>query len=397
MLIERSIRRWALVLMLGFSCLSAPELSPIRAQAQGPGSDRQEVEMRVALGEQLVLPAQGVKSYSEGTRSIIDVRLTGDSSRFVVVGLNRGVTSLLFLMADGTERHYRITVFDPNFVDNKPPVAPDADPLAVAPQVNVRLDLYFVQLDRTYNHGVGMSYKPAVGAASLKYAFDIPTRALTSNCAFLGASLLPQLELAQSQGWAKVSRHVAVITSNGTEARFDSGGDFNTQIVQGLTAGVNTIRYGSALGVKPRYDEESKRIELAVDAELSDLAATSANLPGKNHSSIKTVVNLSVGESLAVAGLSGKLRDRNRSGIPYLSQIPIIGYLFGKETVREQDVENMIFIVPSIVEPLHRARGKEYLTDALETYENYSGRRSGLKPFLPTPELLKPANASAKP
>src|SRR4051812_43415269 len=104
MLAERTLRsyRWAVFCLV---CLFGPALG-----ATAQPMDRQEVELKVALGEQLVLPAQGVKSYSEGTRSIVDVRLTGDASRFVVVGLNRGVTTLLFLMADGTERHYRITV-----------------------------------------------------------------------------------------------------------------------------------------------------------------------------------------------------------------------------------------------------------------------------------------------
>jgi len=379
-------KNWLLVCL---SCLVCLALRP--ANAQGP--DREEVELSVSLGEQIVLPAQGVKSYSEGTRSVIDVRLTGDASRFVVVGLNAGSTTLLFLMADGTERHYRITVIDPNHAESSSQ-APQANPLAVAPQVNIRLDLYFVQLDRSYSHSMGLNYPAKVGSGAFNYSFDIPTHALTSNSAIVGASLLPQLELAQSQGWAKLSRHVAVITSNGTEAKFDSGGEFNVQIVQGLTSTVSSIKYGSVLGVKPRYDEETKRIELGVQADVSDLASTGASLPGRNRSSLETVVNLALGESLAVAGLSAKSRERQRAGIPWLSQIPIIGYLFGKQAAREQDIENMVFIVPSIVEPMQRARAKEFLSDALQAYERYEGRFNRVKPLLPTPDVA--ASGSSK-
>src|SRR4051794_7741937 len=72
------------------------------ALAQAPAAPtsvaRPATEITLNLGEQHILPAQGVRSYSEGARGIIDVRLTGDSSRFVLVGLMQGSTTLLLLM-----------------------------------------------------------------------------------------------------------------------------------------------------------------------------------------------------------------------------------------------------------------------------------------------------------
>src|SRR3954454_12271476 len=47
-------------------------------QPVGGRGARQEFELSLNKGEQEVLPASGVKTYSEGTEGIIDVRLTGD-------------------------------------------------------------------------------------------------------------------------------------------------------------------------------------------------------------------------------------------------------------------------------------------------------------------------------
>jgi pilus assembly protein CpaC len=354
------------VLFLGSAAYSAS------AQAPQPWSANDVTELTLNLGEQQVLPAQGVKSYSEGVRNVIDVRLTGDASRFVVVGLAPGSTSLLFLMNDGSERHYRITVVDPGGTATGAQQQ-KVDPLAVAPQANIRLDLYFVQVDRSYSHDIGVNMPTTIGTGTFLYAYDIPTRSLVSNSAIVGTEFLPQLELAQSDGWAKLNKHVAVITSNGTTANFDSGGEFNVQVVQGNNATLATIRFGSVLGVKPRYDEETGRIELGIEAEVADLSATGAAIPGRNRSILTTVVNLALGESLAVAGLSSETRESTMSGLPGLSQIPILGFLFGRNAARSRDIENIVFIVPSVVEPMQRARGKEFLREALIQYDNFDG------------------------
>ena len=131
-----------------------------------------------------------------------------------------------------------------------------------------------------------------------------------------------------------------------------------------------------------------------MEAEVSDLASTGANIPGRNRSNLQTVVNLALGESLAVAGLSAKTKERQVGGLPWLSQIPILGLLFGKQNAREQNLENMVFIVPSIVEPMQRARAKEFLSDALQAYDDYNGRFTSVKPFFSAPEPISPSTSA---
>ncbi|HMA92128.1 MAG TPA: pilus assembly protein N-terminal domain-containing protein, partial [Polyangiaceae bacterium] len=54
--------------------------------------------IELEVGEQQVIPSEGVQSYSEGSKGIVDVRLTKDASQFVIVGVRDGSTTLLFLM-----------------------------------------------------------------------------------------------------------------------------------------------------------------------------------------------------------------------------------------------------------------------------------------------------------
>src|ERR1700712_3754698 len=144
-------RFFAWLACAGLLC-GAPS-SVCQAQSSSFNVKASDNSLELAPGEQRVLPAQGVKSYSEGVKGVVDVRLTGDASRFVVVGIAPGLTTLLMLMVDGTERLYTIAVRDPNAAT--PGAPPSA--ISVVAQASIRLDLYFVQVDRKRSLDLGVS------------------------------------------------------------------------------------------------------------------------------------------------------------------------------------------------------------------------------------------------
>src|SRR5690606_11721650 len=109
--------------------------------------------------EQKVLSATGVRSYSEGKRGIVDVRLTQKGDQFVLVGQTEGETTLLLIMLDGSERHIRIQVGDPKRSSS-------TSGQEVRQEDNIRLDFYFVQLDRSNQHQLGVGYPGSVGPIS---------------------------------------------------------------------------------------------------------------------------------------------------------------------------------------------------------------------------------------
>lgn len=355
------------------------------------GKARDTTSFTLDIGEQVVVPASGVKSYSEGTAGVIDVRLTGDASRFVVVGMRQGTSTLLCLMFDGSEKLYNFQVGDAVTQD----VAAVND-LSVQPLQNIRLDLYFVQLDRKRSLDYGVQWPTTLGFSSLGYEYNIVS-ALSSRTAVVGTTLAPQLDAAQSRGWAKTTRHVTVITTNGQGASFNSGGEFNTTTAAGITSSVFSVKYGSRLQVTPRYDAQTGRIELRVSAELSDLAATGAPVPGRSISNVDTVSNLALGESLAVAGLVANTSSRTKSGLPWLSQIPIIGWLFGKQADTWNETENLVFISPSVVDPLKPARAREFLSSAMHELEEYTGSHEVRGVFPGKPMTTQPSLAAPPP
>lgn len=354
--------------LLATACLGACVLlCPVGVRAVA--EDLNDIELR--KGEQRVLPTDNVRSYSEGVAGIVDVRLTRDGTEFVVVGLRAGETSLLFLLRDGREVHYRIVVTDPEMQAR---ASNNGEGLThVVERENIRLDFYFVELTQTYGHQVGVSWPSSVGGGVVSASFDVIAGGFSSATAVIANQVLPRLDMAQSEGWAKVMRRAAVITANGTEAKFAGGGEFNVAVTGGFGGTLKQIEFGSTIGVLPRFDKDTGRIELEIHASVSDLTPDNGTgIPGRTLSTLDTVVNLELSQSLVLAGLSAQGASADQNGVPWLSQIPIIGGLFGSNRASSRDTESLIFIVPTVVDTVD-ANAREHLREALRLYENYRG------------------------
>lgn len=323
-------------------------------------------ELALALGDQHVLSTEGVRSYSEGVKGIVDVRLTADASEFIVVAERAGSTTLLLLMKDGSERHYRIEVRDPARR------ASESTPDSVAVRENIRLDFYFVELRRSYAHQIGVGYPSSV-APTFSAAYDVASTNLDSATAVITEQALPRLDMAQVSGFAKILRKAAVITANGEKASFAGGGEVNVPVQSALSSGVQKIPYGSLVEVAPRYDATTGRVELHLHADISELDTDrGTGIPGRTTASLDTIVNLELGQSLILGGLSAKSSRSTKGGLPGLSQIPVLGLLFGSHGKTEDETENIVVIVPSVVDAVSQ-QARRRIEQALQQYREYDG------------------------
>lgn len=381
----------------------AATLIATSAAAQGPASSTskpnnsgvsnsavQLESLELEVGEQRVIPSENVQSYSEGAKGVIDVRLTKDASQFIVVALHEGTTTLLFLMSDGTERHYKVTVSDPNAPKQRKGAFGN-----VEARDNIRLDFYFVQLSRKDSYQVGIGWPGSI-APTMSASMDLTRGTLDSATAVISNQALPRLDMGQASGWAKVLRQAAVVTANGEKAAFSGGGEVNIAIKSAMSTGIQKIPYGSQIEVEPQYDSKSGRIELRLHADVSELESDDGTgVPGRTTAALDTVVNLELGQSLVLGGLTAKSQRSSKAGLPILSQIPLLGVLFGSHAHAESETENVVLIVPSVVDAVSM-QDRERLNNALKRYSDYSGNLDDGSKFVPEPKNPKAANAPVR-
>lgn len=307
-------------------------LAALPASAQ-----KREKRLDMFVGEQTVLSAENVDKYSLGTKGIVDVRLPEDGNEFVLVALAPGDSTLLLIMKNGNKVRYNIVVRE----------------VRVTERDNIRLDFYFVELAKNSGSRIGIGWPGTVAAnvAVNASASLLSPRAITDATATVATQVLPRLDLAQNSGWAKVLREASIIMANGENGSFESGGELNFRIEGAVSSSIEKIQFGSKIEVQPRYDRTTGRLDLKIAALVSELTDTSADgLPGRSFTSLDTLVNLELGQSIVLAGIHARSSGRGSEGLPLLSQIPVVGHLFGSKTRRMTEVENLIFIVPTVVQ-----------------------------------------------
>jgi pilus assembly protein CpaC len=407
-----------------------------------PGGEKEEKETKVAaaneelnlaVGENKTIPANDVKNYSEGTPGVVDIKLTSDSSAFVVVGLKSGSTSLLLIKKNGQEVNWTINVFarSPAIVEGElkqllegytgvkvrrvgsrlfieGSVASETDVKritqiasvyggqveslvgvgATKDRTNIRVDFFFVQYSKDSGYQFGISYPGRFGGmigdnagAILNASYDIKTGANAAVTNVVNHPL-PALDIASRYGWAKVLKQASVITTNGSDATVDAGGEVNFPISGGFGGTLAKIAFGTIVNVQPFFDPTSRELEVKVVADVSDLTPPGAGtaIPGRQLTKVSTVVHMKLGQSLVLSGFHLESERKSAEGIPLLKDIPIIGVLFGTHRNDTQEMEGAVFIVPSVVEPSAKP-AIDLVNETLRQYEDWSGTPVTGKPI----------------
>jgi pilus assembly protein CpaC len=435
----RAIRATCLLLgALASSTLAFAQQGKKPPEAPAGKNELVDQEINLAMGETRTISARDIKNYSEGVAGIIDVKLTSDASQFVVTGRKLGSTTLLLIKNDGSQITLNINVFvrAPNAVekeltellagmpgvsvrrvgahiviDGNVPTAAELErvkqiaelypnqvealvqvgrPATVIPgdgqkkHFLIRIDFFFVQYDKSSSYAVGLGWPESIGGAAIQseLSYDFLAGTTRSATATLANQPLPRLDIASRRGWAKVLKQATVITNNGSEATFSSGGEQNFPVNTGLTIGIEKIPFGTVLTVMPLYDAERKALSLKLDADISDLTASisGTQLPGRTTSKLSTNVSLKLGQSLVLSGIRTQSLTHAVSGIPGLSEIPLLGLLFGSHAQSELNTEGAVFVVPSVVESIPNSSA-ELVDIALKKFHDYDGDIDSVRAF----------------
>ncbi len=340
--------------------------------ANAEGNRKEKLELFV--GDKWVIESKGVEQFAVATEGVVDMDIPSKAVDFLVTALAPGTTTIVLFMSDGTQVKYSVVVH----------------PMRVSERDNIRLDFYFVELTRSMGRRVGVGWPGAVVATtSLNATKSLAPAAPATATASIATEVLPRLDLAQSNGWARVLREASVIVANGEKSMFESGGELNFRIEGAVSSSIEKIQFGSRITVAPRYDRTTGRLDLNLEALVSELTDISAEgLPGRSYTNLNTVVNLELGQSIVLAGIHAKSTGRGSEGLPLLSQIPVLGYLFGSQTYRSSETENLIFIVPTVVQAVDLSK-RDLVIEAQEAFRKYKGGANGKKLFrkvMPVPD-----------
>lgn len=160
-------------------------------------------------------------------------------------------------------------------------------------------------------------------------------------------------------GHAEILSNPSVLVLDGRQARIQVGQQVPTSNVSTSAAGsyvsVSYIQTGIVLNIRPRISEDGSEITMQIEtivssAETSGKTETGALLaPEIENKQVQTFVRVADNTPFIVGGLISKKDDKDTTGIPFLSDIPLLGNLFKKKTSQNSKREVIIVLTPHVI------------------------------------------------
>lgn len=160
--------------------------------------------------------------------------------------------------------------------------------------------------------------------------------------------------LAQA-GEATILAQPQLLARSGSTASFEAGGEVPyTSTDKDGKSTTSFKKYGVSLNITPQVDR-NQAVRSKIDIEVSSVDQTLASSagPALKVRRASTEFNVRSGQTLVLGGFLSRERSRDRDGFPGLSEIPVVGALFGVTRDMYRETELAIFVTPVVVNADH--------------------------------------------
>ncbi|MBU0634264.1 MAG: hypothetical protein KKB82_03365 [Candidatus Omnitrophica bacterium] len=157
--------------------------------------------------------------------------------------------------------------------------------------------------------------------------------------------------LVQDREWAELKITANQIVSL-NETRSADTGD--------ITLEIERMDVGTTLKLLPIINNQEKFVSLLLEPKISraiDSRFTTSSgqtMYDPHERSLRTVVMVKDGETLAIGGFITTEDQKTKSKVPFFGDMPVVGAFFRHNTTTKVDRELLIFITPRIVNPSER-------------------------------------------
>ena len=215
------------------------------------------------------------------------------------------------------------------------------------PRKEIELSLWIIDVRKDQLDRLGVVWSGEVGignkvGASLNQGGSITT--------LDGQRFLASITALAKKGAASVVSRPVILTQENVMAHFDAGNSFYAPLVGERSSSLETITYGTMVGVLPRVSSNN---DIEMQLKIEDGAASTAGqgvggLPIVSRINIDTVARVPQNLSLLVGGYTREQREEVRAGIPGLSRLPFIGGAFRYRSKRVDSLARIFLIQPRL-------------------------------------------------
>ncbi len=159
-----------------------------------------------------------------------------------------------------------------------------------------------------------------------------------------------RLSAGESEGRLKTISRPRITTMDNKEAKIEQGESIPFETTSASGTQTIFIDANLSLTVTPHITPDGS-VLMKIKASRNSIGVfrTSSGQPSINKKESTTDVLVKDGETTVIGGIVISDKNDTDKGIPYLKDIPILGWLFKNKSVSDSQQELLIFITPTIV------------------------------------------------
>lgn len=196
------------------------------------------------------------------------------------------------------------------------------------------------------------------GAGS--YAVDLPATGTAGTLGALGFilgragnnPLILDLRLSagEQEGRLRTISRPRIITMDNKEAKIEQGESIPFETVSASGTATTFIDANLSLTVTPHITPDGS-VLMKIKASRNSIGTfrTSSGEPSINKKEASTEVLVSDGETTVIGGIVVSDKSETDKGVPFLKEIPLLGWLFKSKSQSDSQTELLIFITPTII------------------------------------------------
>lgn len=173
-----------------------------------------------------------------------------------------------------------------------------------------------------------------------------------------GDSFFGLLDALQQNNLAKILAEPNIVAVSGRPAQFLEGGEIPIIVPQSLgTSSIEFKPFGTQVDFLPIVlGNGNIRLEVrprvsAIDDSIG-INLQNQTVPGFRVRQADTAVEMRAGQTFALAGLIQRQTEAVHRGLPFVSDIPVIGVPFRKVEEQVNEIELLILVTPEFVDAL---------------------------------------------
>jgi type IV pilus assembly protein PilQ len=196
---------------------------------------------------------------------------------------------------------------------------------------------------------------------------------------YFGNNVASVLTAAEAQGNIKIISRPSVVTLNNVLSTIESANIIRIRTsaaTVGEAGSLREIRAGITLKVTPQVSADGfVLLNIEVKSSTLDFANAVENIPAEISREAKANVLVRDGETVVIGGIMKDTSSNSDSGVPYLKDIPVLGWLFKRASWRKDFEELVVFITPRIL-----SAGSENLPTADQIWRDKMKETDGTAP-----------------